>query len=249
MIHASAMIRRLDVALLPSEALALEADCFVVVDLLRATTTIATLFAAGLDHLLVVDDVDPAREAARKSGDLLFGEVGGLPPEGFDHGNSPIEAAAAPVAGKGAILFTTNGTTALCSLVSRGAVLAGALANAGAVASIAAGYERVVLVCAGESRGLRFAGEDFLAAGVIARRLTALVPDIELGDAAALAIRTASSPDFQHLVRATHHARNLATLNLTPDIAFALREDTSLAAPAVVASGEGWALLQHTGQG
>ncbi len=243
------MIRRLDVALLPSEALAIEAGCFVVVDLLRATTTIATLFAAGLDHLLVVDDVDRAREAARKSGELLFGEVGGLPPEGFDHGNSPIEATAAPVAGKGAVLFTTNGTLALCSLAPRGVVLAGSLANAGAVASVAASYERVVVVCAGESRGQRFAGEDFLAAGVIARRLAALAPGIELGDAAALAIRTASGPDLQQLVRASHHARTLAALNLAPDIAFALREDTSLATPGVVASGTGWALLQDTRSG
>jgi len=238
------VIRRLDLAPLPSEALALGADCFIVVDLLRATTTIATLFAAGLDHLLVVDDVDRAREAARKSGDLLFGEVGGLPPKGFDHGNSPFEATAAPVAGKGAVLFTTNGTLALCSLAPRGTVLAGALANAGAVASVAAGYERVVLVCAGENRGQRFAGEDFLAAGVIAHRLATLVPEIQLGDAAALAIRIASTPDFEHLVRATHHARALIDLNLAPDIAFALREDTSLTAPAVVASGAGWALLQ-----
>ena len=243
------MIRRLDVALLPSEALAIDADCFVVVDLLRATTTIATLFAAGLDNLLVVDDVVRAREAARKSGELLFGEVGGLPPEGFDHGNSPIEAIAAPVAGEGAVLFTTNGTLALCALAPRGAVLAGALVNAGAVALVAGGYEHAAVVCAGEDRGLRFAGEDFLASGVIARRLTALVPEIELGDAAALAIRAASVPDFEHLVRSSHHARILAALNLAPDIAFALREDTSLAAPFVVASGDGWALLQDVRTG
>jgi 2-phosphosulfolactate phosphatase len=243
------MIRRLDVAMLPSEALAIETDCFVVVDLLRATTTAATLFAAGLDNLLVVDDVDRAREAARQSGELLFGEVGGLPPEGFDHGNSPIEAAAASVAGKGAVLFTTNGTLALCSLAPRGAVLAGALVNAGAVASVAAGYDRVVVVCAGESRGLRFAQEDFLAAGVIARRLTALAPEVGVGDAAALAIRTASGPDLQHLVRASHHARTLAALGLAADIDFALCEDTSLAVPAVVASGAGWALLQDARSG
>jgi len=243
------MIRRLDVALLPSEALAIDADCFVVVDLLRATTTIATLFAAGLDNLLVVDDVVRAREAARKSGELLFGEVGGLPPEGFDHGNSPIEAIAAPVAGKGAVLFTTNGTLALCSLADKGAVLAGALANAGAVALVATGYDRVVIVCAGESRGLRFAQEDFLAAGVIARRLAAQAPEAAVGDAAALAIRPASGPDLQHLVRTSHHARALAALNLAPDIAFALREDTSLAAPFVVASGDVWALLQDVRTG
>ncbi|MXW26458.1 MAG: 2-phosphosulfolactate phosphatase, partial [Dehalococcoidia bacterium] len=55
----------LDVALLPSEAEALEADAFLVIDVLRATTTIATLFEGGLADLLVVDDIEAARERAR----------------------------------------------------------------------------------------------------------------------------------------------------------------------------------------
>ncbi len=86
-------MERLDVALLPSEALAIAADCYVVVDVLRATTTIATLFAHGLERLTCADDIERARGIARDRGALLFGEVQGLPPEGFDHGNSPAEIA------------------------------------------------------------------------------------------------------------------------------------------------------------
>src|SRR5688572_14582039 len=103
-----------DVAVLPSEASAIEADCYVVVDLLRATTTIAALFDARLRDLVVTGDIETAREVARRDGRLLFGEVGGLPPEGFDFGNSPLEVMAADLAGKDGVLFTTNGTLALC---------------------------------------------------------------------------------------------------------------------------------------
>lgn len=142
----------------------------MVVDLLRATTTIATLFEAGLRDLLAVSDIEQAREYARRDGRLLFGEVGGLPPPGFDFGNSPVEAATAPVRGERAVLFTTNGTTALCALAGRGKVIAGALANLGAVASAAAELSDIAIVCAGEDGGRRFALEDFAAAGVIAAR-------------------------------------------------------------------------------
>lgn len=236
------MVTTIDVALLPAETATMAADCWIVVDLLRATTTIAALFAAGLNELLVVDEIGRAREAAVRSGEALFGEVGGLRPDGFDYGNSPNEALGAPVAGRGAVLFTTNGTRALCALANRGTVLTGALANLAAVAGAAAPYGRVAIVCAGNEGGRRFALEDFLAAGAIVRCLVESGAGIELSDAATAAIAAAAA-GTRDQVRASRHARNLASLGLGADIEFALREDTSAVAPAVVSSGEGWALL------
>jgi hypothetical protein len=58
------VLKRIDVAVLPVEALAISADAYVVVDVLRATTTIATLFHRGLKDLVVVDDINAARKAA-----------------------------------------------------------------------------------------------------------------------------------------------------------------------------------------
>ena len=250
------MTKRLDVALLPSEAAAMEADAFLVIDVLRATTTIATLFEGGLADLLVVDTIEAARERARAEGRVLFGEVGGLPPEGFDHGNSPAEAATLALAGKGAALFTTNGTRALCGVAGRGAVATAAFANAPAAARWAAAYERVALVCAGNTGGKRFALEDFAAAARLVQLIARESPGLDLGDAAGVAAEASGYEDWiapglpqrtgrsARLVAGAHHARGLKALGLDADIAFAAREGTSEAVPRMVEHGEGWALLR-----
>ena len=250
------MTKRLDVALLPSEAAAMEADAFLVIDVLRATTTIATLFEGGIADLLVVDTIDAARGRAGAEGRVLFGEVGGLPPEGFDYGNSPAEAATVELRGRGVALFTTNGTGALCGVAGRGEAGSAAFANAGAAARWAAGYERVALVCAGNSGGKRFALEDFAAAARLVQLIARESPGLELGDAAGMAAEASRYEDWiapglpqrtdrsARLVAGAHHARGLKALGLDADIAFAAREDTSQAVPLVVDHGEGWALLR-----
>lgn len=229
-----------DVALLPAEALALEADCYIVVDVLRATTTIATLFSRGLADLLVCNDIQLARDRALTDDRLLFGEVGGLPPTGFDYGNSPVEAGRLDLSSRRAVLFTTNGTAALCALAPRGLVLTGALANAAAVARAAETYGRIVVVCAGNGGGTRFSLEDFASAGAIVDRLASTDSDPSLGDAALLA-RGVSRDNS--LIETSSHARLLASLGLADDVQFAMKPDTSTAVPRVAESGSGWARL------
>ena len=250
------MTARVELALLPAEAAAIEADAFLVVDTLRATTTIAAMFAAGLDDLLVLDRVQTARERARAEGRILFGEVGGLPPDGFDHGNSPVEAADLPLHGKRAALVTTNGARAICAVAGRGEVVAAAFANASAAARWAADHGRVAIVCAGEAGGARFALEDFAAAARLVQLIARESPGVELGDAAGLASEASGYEDWiasglpqrtargARLVAGASHARALKALGLDADIAHAARENTSQAVPRVVAHGEGWALLR-----
>ncbi len=248
-------LKRLDVAVLPSEALAVDADAFVVVDVLRATTTIATLFQGGLDSLVVVDAIDAARKAARDEGRLLFGEVGGLRPEGFDYSNSPVEAHSADVRGRGGVLFTTNGTPALCALGDRAAVYAGAPANASAIAQAVIRHERVAIVCAGTAGARRFALEDFAAAGLMVQVIQGVASGLSLGDGAVLALRSAARPPGgtsglnlpspgAQLIASSEHARKLKSLGLGGDIPFCTELDTSTAAPMVAACGPGWALLR-----
>lgn len=233
----------IEVAVLPAEAMAIEADCYVVIDVLRATTTIATLFGQGLRSLVALDDIEEARRRAKAESRLLFGEVHGLRPEGFDYGNSPVEAKRADVDGRDAVLFTTNGTRALCALGSRGVVLAGALANREAVARRVSEYERVALVCAGEAMGRRFGLDDFVAAGSIAGRILALNPGALLDDAARISAALASGA-LEETLRSSHHANRTRLIGLGHDIDFALEPDTSEVAPMVTACGEGWALLE-----
>ncbi len=231
------------------------ADAYVVVDVLRATTTIAVLFDRGLADLLVVDDIEGARTRAREEGRLLFGEVGGLRPDGFDYGNSPVEAQEAEVEGRGGVLFTTNGTTALCALGERAAVYAGAPANASAIAHAVRGYERVVIVCAGTDGARRFALEDFAAAGLMVQAMQAVTTGVALGDAAALALRIAARPPgatrgrnlpspAELLIASSEHARRTKELGFEEDVAFGARMDTASAVPWVEGCGPGWALLR-----
>jgi 2-phosphosulfolactate phosphatase len=254
--HALTVLESIELALLPAEAAAVDADCYLVVDVLRATTTIATLFGGGLTDLVVCDNIELARERALSDARLLFGEVGGLPPAGFDHGNSPVEARALDVTGRRAVLFTTNGTSALCALAARGTVVAAALSNASAVAGAGARVRRVAVVCAGNAGGARFSLEDFAAGGAIVQRLVRLAPNAELGDAAALAMTATGYDDMlaaglpqragrsNRLITGSRHARGLVGLGLGADVFFALEEDTSAAVPTVIETGTGWARLE-----
>lgn len=235
------MVSRIEVAAIPAEALLIRADCYVVIDCLRATTTIATLFARRLTDLVVTDDLEQARIRGAAEGRVLFGEVGGLPPEDFDYGNSPVEAAGLNLAGERGLLYTTNGTTALCALAGRGVVMAGALANLEAVTGACQRFETVALVCAGEARGTRFGLDDFAAAAAMVTGLLERNPAAALGDLALLGSRTS---ELDRLISESKHAGTVRQLGLGADLEFALRRDTSSAVPTVTAYGQGWALLE-----
>jgi len=232
------MTRTIDLALLPAEALEMNGDCYVVIDAFRATTTIATLFGRRLRTLTACARIEDAHRIKAESGGLLFGEVNGLPPLGFDHGNSPVEAARLDVSGRDAVLFTTNGTAALVAMAARGTVFAGAFANASAIADATAEFASVVLVCAGNAAGKRFALEDFAAAGAIARAMVSSDAELVVADSARLAIDTPP----EHASR-SYHADTLRDIGLDADIAFALRLDTARVAPRVTAHGQTWARL------
>lgn len=235
------MPRRIDIAMTPGEALLLPpGDCYLVIDALRATTTIATLFDRGLGRLTVVSRLEAGR-ALKKPGVLLFGEEGGLRPDGFDYGNSPVEAAGLEVTGCEAALVTSNGTVALCAVASRGITAAVALANLSAVSALAANHDSVVIVCAGNGGATRFSLEDFAVACALVQKLAAS-GEVELGDAAALAREVAEPARF---LRSSSHAGILRSLGLADDIEFAARLDSSRAVPVVTSFGDGWAVLEN----
>lgn len=114
-------------------------DVAIVIDVIRATTTLTVLFDGGCARVLVAGDIPEARAfAARHPGAyLLAGEIGGLRPPGFDFGNSPVELSAAALRGRELIFSTTNGTRALHACAGARAILAGSLRNAQAVCQAA----------------------------------------------------------------------------------------------------------------
>lgn len=143
----------------------------VIIDVLRASTTIVTALANGAERVVPVADVEAACRLASAAGPaaLIGGERGGVRIEGFDLGNSPFEYSADRVGGRTIVITTSNGTAALAA--SRGAreILIGAIVNRTAVADairrLAGAGEDVHLVCGGTD-GL-VSAEDVLAAGAI----------------------------------------------------------------------------------
>src|SRR5579885_499462 len=123
---------RIETYVLPSLLKQPERHVCVVIDVLRATSTLATLIARGVREVAVVAAIAEAfalRDAGGEAVRLLCGEVGGLPPAGFDYGNSPEEFARLDLAGRSAVLFTSNGTKALVRVAVSPAVFAGSLLN------------------------------------------------------------------------------------------------------------------------
>ena len=145
----------------------------VVIDVLRASTTIVTALAHGATGVRPVLTVEVARALAAGfgSGVLLGGERGGLRIDGFDLGNSPLEYSRARVAGRRIVITTTNGTAAVDACTDASEVLIGAIVNRAAAAArarelaVAHGTSTIHLVCAGTDGEVT--EEDRLAAGAI----------------------------------------------------------------------------------
>jgi 2-phosphosulfolactate phosphatase len=189
----------------------------IVVDVLRATSTIAQALASGYERVLCCAEVEEARALRESLPDsLVGGERDGRRIEGFDVGASPrefLEARAETL-----ILSTTNGTQAILATASRcDEVLLGSLLNLGAVAAVARERgEDVVLVCAGFKGG--FALDDAYCAG----RIVALLEG-ERSDAAVAAERLAGS--FPSALDGLN-ARTYGPAGLEADIEFCAHEST-----------------------
>ena len=245
----------LQVAFLPRDVAMPEGCVCVVVDVLRASSTLVTLLERGAAPLHVAGTVEAARALAASlpGRALLCGEVGGLPPPGFDHGNSPTEMAGLPLAGRPVVLATSNGTRALAALAAAPAVLVGCFLNATAVAARGLALARALgadltVVCSGDVNGTQFSLEDALAAGYLAEQALARqgVDALELDDAAHAAWRlwrsyAAGCPPPEAAARGfaeSVHGRDLARLGFDADLAYCARVDASRAVPRLAVEGD-----------
>jgi 2-phosphosulfolactate phosphatase len=158
------------VAFTPGEAVV--ARVGIVVDVVRASSSIAQALAAGYERVLCCREIDDALALRRELGEgaIVAGERNAVVVEGFDVGASPRAFAAAPRA-RSLILSTTNGTAAILTAAARcETVLVGSLLNLQAVAAAArdAGDE-IAIVCAGFEGA--FALDDAYCAGRIVHEL------------------------------------------------------------------------------
>ncbi len=163
----------LQVALLPTllDPDDLQGRTVVVVDILRATTTITAALANGAARVIPQPSVHSARATHERIGaeSILGGERGGKKVDGFHQGNSPLEYSSDVVGGKSLILATTNGTVAMeqCRLARQ--ILIGSFANISAIETVLASRQQVTILCAGTDRAVT--NEDVIFAGALANRL------------------------------------------------------------------------------
>lgn len=219
----------------------------VVIDLLRASTTICHALSAGAREVtpfVEVDDVLRAAEGQDRAGLLLGGERGGERIDGFDLGNSPRDYTADAVFGKQILFTTSNGTRALHHARLAAKVVVGCLANLTALVESLSHDVDLHLLCAGT--GGHVSREDILAAGAIAYEVTNNDrPARRLNDAAESArgewqelLNTARSAgrtaDDQLAVdlRDTPHGKTLVNLGFESDLDLCARRDSAAVVPS-----------------
>lgn len=226
---ATAAGTRLSVALAPGASIAIPRHATaVVIDVLRATTTLTLARLHGAVRVLPAATVEQAHAlAARHPGALLCGERDGRRIAGFDLGNSPFEYAFERVAGRTLVFASTNGSRAMLHAARARRTVLAAFVNAGAVVQALAGARHVVMLCAGSLGG--FALEDAACAGWLARALQ--VRGATLDDDGARAARALAPDDaagVRALVEGAAHGRHLASLgeSFARDVAFCASVDT-----------------------
>lgn len=238
------MPSHLNVYALPKYAAPQEIACgtAVVIDVLRATTTIVYALEAGAKEVLPCREIEEALALAEKyprENILLGGERMGKPIAEFDLGNSPEEYLSCAVEDKTIIFTTTNGTRALsCARDARRIYLA-AFVNVSAVVQKLLGLEEVHLLCAGTDG--EFSEDDILLAGLIVERVQKLGGTLYELNAQAMTAREywlkrfavpraigAEPIEPERLegeLRQTRGAKNLIELGYDDDILAAARVD------------------------
>jgi len=221
---------RVDVVFTPDEAGT--APTGIVIDVIRATSTICQALAAGYERVFCAAEVDEARALREEFGEgILGGERDAVTIPGFDLGNSPREYV--EPAGSTLILSTTNGTRAVVAAARRcKRVYVASLLNLAAV--VAAAEETgddVLVVCAGVQGALAL--DDAFVAGRIVELL-----GWERTDAAEAAARlVATWGRAEEALRASKSGRNLMenAPHLEDDIPFCARESILEVVPRLVA--------------
>jgi 2-phosphosulfolactate phosphatase len=243
------MSRPIQVHLLPAlvSPEELSGGLVVVIDALRATTTIVYALEAGAERIIPCGEID---EAKRLAGELpggtalLGGERLGLRIEGFDLGNSPAEYTPEVVGGRTIVFTTTNGTRAMLRAREARRVVLAAFANVNAVIGwLAAESGPIHILCAGTDG--RITLEDVLCAGTIVRGLIVADPahDETCDDAGLLALCLSESQggdydSVRQILRGSLGGRNLIEHGLDADIETAARWDASALVPEL--SREPW---------
>ena len=198
----------------------------LVIDVLRASTTVAVALAHGARAVVPFDSSDEVIARAKqfeRDDVLLAGERRMHAIPGFDLGNSPLEYTPEKVEGKTVLLTTTNGTVALAGIQGARDVVVASYVNYSAVSAMlraaARGAADITIVCAGRDR--QFALEDAACAGRFTRGVTRRLANVRLNDAAQACslIDKRYGDRLDRLFEDSEHGRALAEAGFAEDLA------------------------------
>lgn len=211
----------------------LEGKSVVVIDALRATSTMIVAFENGCSAFIPVATVEEARDLAAKNPEfLLAGERRAFPLEGFHLGNSPRDYRPNTVKGKIVIMTTTNGTRALLASRRGAEIFIGSFLNLSALTQrlLDAGRD-ILIACAGEKD--LFCLEDTVCGGAIVERLEKTGLPISKSDAgnAAKVLYEQCEGDVYGTLCNCEWGQYLEGLGLGKDVRICARIDSSRLVP------------------
>jgi len=205
----------------------------VVIDVFRATSTIAAALNSGAKCVVPVDSIGHAIEVSKKLDGIAAGERDGKLAEGLTHGNSPLEYSADFIKNKILVLTTTNGTRLLHMALSNGAndIITGSFPNLSAVCDyILKQNKNVILACAGWKD--RFNLEDTVFAGaVISRVKENFTIHCDSSFTAEILYETHKNDLLSFAKKFTHYHRLVDRFGYIEDIDFCLTEDEANVLP------------------
>lgn len=209
-------------------------ECAIAVDVLRATSTMATVLAAGGEAVQVFSDLNQlmtVSEAWPPEKRLRAGERGGAKVAGFDLGNSPLDCTADLVAGRRLFISTTNGTRALQRIEKAPIVLAAALINRAAVVKFLLEKQPETVWIVGSGWEGSYSLEDTVCAGAIAhsiwQKTNSSLGEISGNDEliSAIALYSQWQNDLLGLLNQASHGQRLLRLECLEDMKYCSQTD------------------------
>ncbi|MFB0507474.1 MAG: 2-phosphosulfolactate phosphatase [Thermodesulfobacteriota bacterium] len=206
---------------------------FVVIDVLRATTTIIEALSHGCTEVIPVVTVDEAFSLAKRlpgRDTLIGGEEGGLKVDRFDLGNSPREYTRDFVSGKRVILTTTNGTKAVQSVADCEHVFVAGFTNAHVVVQRCSTLNADPVMVPAGMKG-RFSLEDVVCGGMLIDLLEKQGVALTDGARASRILYKAFARNLLEMARTCEHGRELMRLGFEEDVAFCVQTNVSSCVP------------------
>jgi len=228
------MSKKIEVCLTPAliDLFDIEESIVVVIDVLRATSSITYGIENGAEAIIPVANVEDCLTYVDK-GYLLAAERNGEVVAGYDFGNSPFSYTKEKVSGKTVVLTTTNGTKAL-HLANKRAyqVVIGSFLNLDSLCGyLAAQNKNVLLLCAGWKD--QFNLEDTLFAGAVVNKLRKHFEHFDDSSVAAEDLYSLAKDDLRKYLYKSSHSHRLAQLNIEEDVVFCLQLNICSAIPVL----------------